>query len=89
MLLKESLHNAVTHGQPVEILVALRVRGRFLSLTIRDDGQGFTPGAVPRDESGRRSGIVAMQQRIDELGGRLAIESVPAAGTTVRIEVEV
>lgn len=89
MLLKETLHNAVTHGQPTEVLVVLRVQGRSLDLTIRDDGRGFDPGDVSRDESGRRSGIAAMQQRIDELGGRLAIESTPGAGTTVRIEVEV
>lgn len=89
MLLKETMHNAVTHGQPEEILLALRVRGRFLSLTIHDDGRGFDPDRVTADESGRRSGIVAMHQRIAELGGRLAVDSTFGKGATVRIEVEV
>ncbi|MFM1904721.1 MAG: hypothetical protein RLZZ440_2621, partial [Planctomycetota bacterium] len=89
MLLKEILHNAVTHGQPSEILVTLRVRGRSLGLVVRDDGCGFDPVAVSADDSGRRSGLTAMHRRVDELGGRLAVESMPGSGTTVSIEVEV
>lgn len=89
MLLKESLHNAVTHGRPAEILVALTVQSGSLLLTVRDDGRGFDRAAMQGGESGRRSGLAAMQQRVEELDGRLAIESAPDAGTTVRIEIEV
>ena len=36
---------------------------------------------------GRRLGLTSMEERATELGGRLAIESRPGEGTTVRLEV--
>ena len=89
MLLKESLNNAVMHGMPGEVLVTMRVDGGALRLTVLDDGRGFDSGAIPPDESGRHSGISTMRHRASELGGRLTIESLPGAGTTVHIAVEV
>lgn len=89
MLLKESLNNAVSHGMPGEILVTVRVDGDLLRLTVLDDGRGFDDAAIAADGSGRHSGIPAMRHRAAELGGRVAIESLPGAGTTVHIAVEV
>ena len=89
MLLKESLNNAVLHGLPSEIMVTMRVDGGVLRLTVLDDGRGFDSGAIPAGGSGRHSGIPAMRHRAGELGGRLTIESLPGAGTTVDIAVEV
>jgi signal transduction histidine kinase/ligand-binding sensor domain-containing protein len=89
MLLKESLNNAVIHGMPTEVMVTIRVEGRVLRLTVLDDGKGFDRTAIPGDASGRHSGIPAMQHRAGELGGRLTIESLPGAGTTVDVAVEV
>ena len=89
MLLKESLNNAVMHGMPREVMVTLRVDGGRLRLTVLDDGRGFDSGAIQADGSGRHSGIATMRHRADELGGRLTIESLPGAGTTVDITLEV
>jgi signal transduction histidine kinase len=89
MLLKESLNNAVMHGMPGEVMVTMRVDGGVLRLTVLDDGRGFDSGAIAADESGRHSGIPTMRHRAGELGGRLTIESLPGAGTTVHIAVEV
>ena len=89
MLLKESLNNAVMHGLPSEVLVAIRVNGHQLRLTVLDNGRGFDSNAIPPDGSGRHSGITTMRHRTGELGGRLTIESLPGTGTTVAIAVEV
>ena len=89
MLLKESLNNAVMHGLPSEVLVAIRVNGHQLRLTLLDNGRGFDSAAIPSDGSGRHSGITTMRHRAGELGGRLTIESLPGTGTTVDIAVEV
>jgi signal transduction histidine kinase len=89
MLLKESLNNAVIHGVPSEVMVTVRVDGGMLRLTVLDDGKGFDGSTVVPDESGRHSGIQAMRHRAAELGGRVTIESMPGAGTTVDIAVEV
>ena len=67
----------------------MRMDGRLLRLTVLDDGRGFDSGSIPAGGSGRHSGIAAMRHRADELGGRLTIESLPGAGTTVDITLEV
>jgi signal transduction histidine kinase len=50
-----------------------------LSLDIEDDGVG---GA----EIGPGSGLVGILDRLDVLGGRLTIKSVPGAGTGLSLE---
>jgi signal transduction histidine kinase len=49
-----------------------------LVFEVRDDGRGFDVRSVPRG-----SGLQNMRDRLDALGGRLAIESTPGRGTTV------
>jgi signal transduction histidine kinase len=50
-------------------------------VTVKDDGSGF-------DTSKPRAGfgLVGMRERVELVGGRLAIESAPAGGTIVRAE---
>ena len=74
---------AVEHGQAV--------------VAVRDHGIGMTPEAVRRvcerffraDTSGNIPGtglgMAIVKEIVDLLGGRLAIESAPQQGTTVRI----
>ena len=56
--------------------------GRSLHIEVADDGHGFDPGAV----RGRRLGLTSMAERATELGATLHVESVPGAGTTIRLE---
>ena len=83
---QEALQNALRHARGAErIEVRLEGRGSRLALTVADDGAGFDTGAA--DVRGRRLGLTSMEERAAELGGRLAIESSRAAGTTVSLEV--
>jgi signal transduction histidine kinase len=50
---------------------------------IRDDGEGFD-----RD-GGRGRGVVGMRDRVEALGGRLAVESVLGRGTRVCAELPI
>lgn len=63
--------------------MVLAARGRRVRLTVRDDGQGFDPGAVSESSHG----IQGMRERARILGGTLAITSRPGAGTTVSVGV--
>jgi signal transduction histidine kinase len=58
---------------------------RRLTLTIADDGVGFNPD----DAVGMGLGLTSMQERVDALGGVIAICSRPGAGTTLQIRVPV
>lgn len=65
-------------------------------LIIKDDGEGFST-AVSEELGGENQvssnsggiGHRSMRQRVALLGGKIAIRSVPKAGTTITIEVPV
>ena len=73
----EALHNVVRHaGTDAVELTVDRVGGELL-LVVRDDGAGRAPG------SPTGVGLLAMQERVDELGGTVVVDSAPGLGTTV------
>ncbi len=76
----ESMTNVAKHANASFIdLSAIVVDGRLL-ITIRDDGVG---GA----DLSRGSGLIGLVDRVEALGGSLAVDSPPGAGTTLRISV--
>jgi signal transduction histidine kinase len=56
-----------------------------LCLTITDNGIGFDPKTAPLEG---HYGLVGMHERALLCNGRLEINSVPGAGTTVQLTVE-
>ena len=68
------------------ITVAAEAPDSRIELTVRDDGRGFVPGIQQGVEQGH-FGIEGMKERVERLGGSLAIESTPGGGTTVRANV--
>ncbi|MFE1251059.1 GAF domain-containing sensor histidine kinase [Streptomyces sp. NPDC058735] len=82
---QEALHNALRHSGGSRVEVALERRGNGAVLRVRDDGDGFDPGAVRR--AGRHLGLVSMRDRASGAGGTLTVESAPGKGTTIEMEV--
>ena len=83
---QEALTNIERHAGAHRIDVALAsTRGRVV-LEIVDDGAGFDPEGVETHPQ-RGIGLRNMLERLDAIGGTLAIAS-SAAGTTVRASVE-
>jgi signal transduction histidine kinase len=58
------------------------------ALDVRDDGAGFAPSADDRGPDGGL-GLRGMRERVEALGGRLAVESAPGRGTTIAVTVPV
>ena len=81
---REAVHNAVRHGKPTSIDLILNYDADQVSLTIKDNGCGFTTSeqATWRRE-GEHFGLVTMHERAEKIGGRLYVESNPGAGTTL------
>jgi signal transduction histidine kinase len=73
----ESLTNAVKHAEASELRVRMDATAGELRVEIADDGRG---GADPDTGSGLRG----LADRVEALGGRLALDSPPGAGTVVR-----
>lgn len=82
---QEALSNAVRHARARTVCVELAVGPGVVTLVVRDDGRGFDPDA--RAVRARRLGLTSMRERAAALGGTLAVESAPGAGTAVRAEV--
>jgi signal transduction histidine kinase len=72
----ESLANAAKHSRASRITILLVVENERLRLSVLDDGIG---GA----DSGCGSGLVGLRDRVEALGGTLAIESGAGAGTSL------
>ena len=82
-IVQESLTNIVKHARATSVSVVLARKDDSVSVVVEDDGVGFEPH-LARDGG---IGLVGMQERVALLGGRLAIESRPGAGTTFVAEV--
>jgi signal transduction histidine kinase len=84
-IIQEALNNAVRHARADSVVVDVDSDDGEVTVTVRDDGVGFDPSARAIRE--RRLGLTSMRERAEVLGGTLTIESVPGAGTTVRVAV--
>jgi signal transduction histidine kinase len=81
---QEALRNALQHGKPALIVLAITTEGPGapIRLDLRDDGSGFTLGRQKGPEQGHY-GIVGMRERAERLGGSLHVESSPGHGTRI------
>jgi len=75
---QEAVSNAIRHGRARSIEVRLENAGPALTLTIRDDGVGFSPAAA---SSGM--GLRLMHYRAKMCRGSLSVSSAPGGGTVV------
>jgi signal transduction histidine kinase len=78
-IVAEALTNAAKHGHASAVGVEAEVVGDLLRITVRDDGAG---GA---DLAGG-TGLAGLKDRVEALGGRIALHSPRGAGTTLRAE---
>jgi signal transduction histidine kinase len=88
LVAQEAIHNALRHAGAGVIRVIASFDGLTDTVTVRitDDGQGFTPGTQAGPDQGH-FGIAGMRERVERLGGSVAIASLPGQGTTVTIRV--
>src|SRR5262249_41072155 len=76
---QEAVGNALRHGRPRHICLALRAGPDALRLSVRDDGVGIPP----RDEPYEGMGIPTMRYRASMTGGTLQIGPAEGGGTLV------
>jgi ligand-binding sensor domain-containing protein/signal transduction histidine kinase len=86
MVIREAVYNGALHGHPQSIQIKLVYTRDELSSSVSDDGCGFDP-AARKAEGGQHYGIEGMRERVERMGGRIGIVSVPARGTTVSFNI--
>jgi signal transduction histidine kinase len=76
----EALTNAAKHAQASVVNVGIRAERANLDLAIRDDGIG---GA----DACKGSGLIGLRDRVETLGGAMAISSPHGRGTTLLVKI--
>jgi signal transduction histidine kinase len=78
-VVQEALNNCVKHSGATDVSVALHHDAAGLSVRIEDNGYGFHPA----EDKGM--GLLGMEERVQRLGGVMAIASEPGHGTTLSV----
>jgi signal transduction histidine kinase len=82
-VVQEALTNCARHAHAKKIRVAVHGQEDRLSITIQDDGAGFNAA----NSRGRGLGLIGIEERVKELGGKLSIISQPGKGTVLAAEI--
>lgn len=80
LIFKEALNNAARHSHCSRIQIGLALDSRAITMSILDNGRGFSPAAA----SGG-NGLFSMTRRAESFGGKIAIESELDEGTKVNL----
>ena len=85
---QEAMNNAVKHGSPTWIRVALELSDDEVCLTLEDDGPGLgeRPDLAALAADGH-FGLLGMQERADAVSGSLDVINRPAGGLRVSVAV--
>ncbi|MBI2862250.1 MAG: GAF domain-containing protein [Chloroflexi bacterium] len=86
-VLQEAITNTAKHAQAKSVRIRLeRTDGKVVAL-VEDDGVGFALRRLKSEaEPGRGFGLLDMRERAELLGGTVRVESLPGAGTRIRVE---
>ena len=82
LICKEAINNIARHAACTEVEIALTLEGTMLILRLRDNGQGFDPGATNGNDN-EGQGLLSMRSRAEKLGGELIVTSQPGGGTEI------
>lgn len=77
----EALTNAAKHGDAHRAVVYVEPGDGEVFVSVKDDGSGFDPATVTEGVGLRRS----IRGRLEDVGGRVELDSRPGRGTEVRL----
>jgi two-component system nitrate/nitrite sensor histidine kinase NarX len=85
-VIQEALTNVRKHAAASATVVRVTSDDGFVTFRIEDDGRGFDPARrlLDRDPG---FGLHSMRERMESIGGTLAVEAAPGRGTTVIAQV--
>ncbi len=83
-IVQQALANVASHAAAQSVMVGVAFAPGGLTLTVQDDGCGFTPPEQPTDLARQgHFGLMGMHERTILYGGHLTIVSAPGQGCTV------
>jgi len=79
-VVQEALHNCARHSDATTVRIRVEQQPDHLRLVIEDDGQGFDVHQM------KGLGLLGIQERVAQLGGKCSVHSKPGRGTTLSVE---
>jgi signal transduction histidine kinase len=86
-LAQEAISNAFRHARAEHITIEVHYAIDALWIMVSDDGVGFDQALLAPERSRRHWGLQGMKERIEKLGGEMAVRSRPGGGTRVTLSV--
>lgn len=85
---RELLLNVVKHARTQKAQLSMKTDNHTLVVQVADEGIGFNPpDAILKHVNKGGYGLYNVQQRIEQMSGRFAVESAPGRGTSVTLMV--
>jgi len=99
-LFQNLIHNAIKYGRDNgKVQVSLSRQDAVVAVAVRDDGEGISPGAIPRlterfyrvdvkrsrERGGTGLGLAIVKHIVNRHQGRLSIESKLGVGSTFTV----
>jgi len=90
-IVQEAVNNVARHSGAGHARIEVRFDNAMVRVVVTDDGKGFDVAGVldPSATVSESVGLLGMQERVNLLGGRLAISSTPGVGTSIAVEAPV
>jgi PAS domain S-box-containing protein len=79
---QEALRNVIKHSGAAHAAVELTGAAGRVRLRVSDDGAGFDPASAHRTGG---LGLVGMRERLNLVGGEMAVDSRPGGGTRIDV----
>jgi signal transduction histidine kinase len=86
-VVQEALTNTRKHSAARRATVRIQAEHDATTVTIEDDGLGFDPTTLSSTMEGG-FGMASMRERVEQLGGTLAVETAPGQGTRIIVRLE-
>lgn len=83
-IVQEGLANVEQHSHARQVAVSIARSGNLLDVVIQDDGVGMEGGSPSRSGC---FGLIAMQERVFDLGGTIQIENVRPHGVLIHASI--
>lgn len=80
-VLNESVANIIRHSKADSVEIDINATDGWLHIHVVDDGLGFDPPDLSERLREGHLGLLAMRQRVDLIGGEMAVNSSPGHGT--------
>jgi len=89
LIVEDALSNISGHARATRAQIEINERRQQVTLTVRDNGQGFTfPARAQTLHDGRHQGLCRMIARSAYLGADLSITTAPYAGTEIQVRMQ-